>query len=224
MRYEWGPEADERATLSWGDSLRGAAPQEGLDSLTNVGANVPNYFEAQIPRLTIDDISKITALGETPASAAAQGMSIADTVAAAGRDIPVTASSFNLPAVLDKGPFKKAGILDDLTTNPLYADILSSLRNQRQDFLPSGASTNITNRGYGGGYGAEGAYKVPDWAAGHMLNMSGNNINNLPSSAVTQSLMDFYAQQISPRLQAFQRALFPEIKVPPTYIGQGPAL
>jgi len=70
-------------------------------------------------------------------------------------------------------------------------------------------------------YDSSGAYHSPNWSVGHSLNRQGID-NNRPSSAVAQGLKDFYAQQISPQLQAFQRALFPEVRVPANRTGRTP--
>jgi hypothetical protein len=245
MRYEWGPEATANASLSWGDSLRGApffntlddfkaAIDNGMDTVESASSrgnwnwitqnqprvSIPPYIEAQIPNLGIDDISRITALADRPSEAAAQGMKIVNALTNAGKEIPVSAQSFNVPGVVNQAPFEQAGILDELFNNPAYANILDSIRTQREDFLPPNLINaeapflknilDITNRGYRN----YGSYRRPDWATGHMLNKVGENPNNLPSSAVAQGLQNFYAQQINPRLQAFQRALFPEVSVP----------
>jgi len=163
MRYEWGPEATANASLAWGDSLRGAPFFKNVDDfkaainkgiteventpgkadwgvvtrkMKNSSISIPDYIEAQIPKLTIDDISRITALGERPGDAAAQGINIVDALTAAGKDIPVSAQSFNVPKEIYKSEFRRTGVLDELSDNPAYANILNEILDQRSNFCP----------------------------------------------------------------------------------------
>ena len=244
MRYEWGPEATANASLAWGDSLRGApffknvddfkaAINKGITEVENTpgkadwgvvtkkgsSISIPDYIEAQIPKLTIDDISRITALGERPGDAAAQGINIVDALTAAGKDIPVSAQSFNVPKEIYKSEFRRTGVLGELSDNPAYANILNEILDQRSNFLSPNLANKIAPYSKNDAlirsrhYDSSGAYRLPSWDVGHSLNRQGID-NNQPSSAVTQGLKDFYAQQINPKLQAFYRALFPEVRVP----------
>jgi len=251
MRYEWGPEATANASLAWGDSLRGApffknvddfkaainkgiiegvenAPGRadwGWGTTKNSSISIPDYIEAQIPKLTIDDISRITALGKRPGDAAAQGINIIDALTAAGKDIPVSVQSFNVPRNVYQSEFKRTGVLDELYDNPAYANILDEILDQRSNFLSPNLANKIAPYSKNNAliqsrhYDSSGAYHSPNWSVGHSLNRQGID-NNRPSSAVAQGLKDFYAQQISPQLQAFQRALFPEVRVPANRTGR----
>lgn len=227
VRYMLGDDALQRSGITFGDSLRGAPAFDSYEDFVaalNRGGyneimstpgradwgwgrgkggsvNIPEYIEAQIPGATIDDVTRIIGSGRTPGQAAERSMDIADIVARSGRDIPVEALSQQVPVA----PKVSRDFLDTLMSRPDYRNISASLRDQRSGFVPSGMD-DIINRGYEAG----GAYRRPDWAVGHALNQTGDNLNNLPYSAVAQALR----QQINPRLQSIHRFLFPEAVIP----------
>lgn len=239
LRYILDNDVLNRIGVSFGDSLRGAPAFNSYDdfvaALNNGGyneimstpgkadwnwmklrsnqLNIPEYLEAQIPNLSIDDVTGIVGLGNRPLDAGENAMRIADLVEASGRDIPVSAMSNVVPREVVGGTTKKNEIIENLQANPLYENIVDSLRNQRNRFVPPEMTDIISRFSSGGSPG--GAYSQPSWGVGHMLRRAGEDVGNRNYSAVTQGLEDFYRQQINPRLQSFHRFLFPEVAVPP---------
>jgi hypothetical protein len=228
VRYRISPEAMERASVSWGDSLRGAPTfnsvddlratlGQGLDAVRGTQGKadwgwmgqtprVPAYLEAQIPNLTIDDISGIVATGDELKDAASMGMSLADLVEQSGRNIPVTAStqSLNYPRV-------SSSLRQQLESSPAYQGIIDSLRSQRADVLPA----NLQGRSYANpsfpqidrrGSDSGGLYESPRWSTAQI---TGQN-----PSAVLDYLQNAMKTQIAPQLRALQNRLVPPVEVP----------
>jgi hypothetical protein len=233
LRYVLGEDATNRASVTFGDSLRGAPFFENIEDF--VGAlnrggygevmstggrsgtglfssdprpvRIPTYIEGQVPNLTIDDVARIQSLGGNPQEAAVQGMEIADLVADAGRDIPVEGLSYRVPV----RPTAGREITEQLMSRPDYQNISSSLREQRNRFVPPGMD-DVVNRGYQTG----GAYQRPDWATSHYLDSPGQ-------SAVMDALRRGYQTNVQPQLESIYRFLFPEVTVPQpqsTFFGQ----
>jgi hypothetical protein len=218
----------KRASVSWGDSLRGAPVFDSVDSLRATlgeglnavrntpgkadwgwgGQNprIPTYLEAQIPNLTIDDISGIVATGNQLGDAASMGMGLADLVQQSGRNIPVTAAtqSLNYPSVT-------SSLRQQLESSPAYQGIINSLINQRADVLPA----NLQGRSYASSNfpliadrssNSRGLYEPTRWSAAQI---AGQN-----PSAVLYYLQNAAKTKISPQLKALRNRLFPTVEVP----------
>ena len=235
MRFILDNDVLDRSSISFGDSLRGAPSFNSYDdfvaalnrggyeelmstpgkadwgwSRVNNTLNFPEYIEAQIPNLSIDDVTRVVGLGEQPFDAAQSAMKLSDVVAGSGRDIPVGALSNVVPREVSAGTTQTRQVVDALRSNPRYEEIIDSLRSQRGDFLPPGMS-NTTYR-----YNNMGntAYASPSWAVGHRLRQMGEDTGQYSPSAVVNYLQGVMANQVAPQFRAFQRALFPEVGVP----------
>jgi hypothetical protein len=228
VRYMLGEDAVNRSGITFGDSLRGAPAFDSFSDFmaalnrggyneimstpgranwgwgrSNKGSlNIPEYIEAQIPGLSIDDVTKIIGSGKNVNEAAERAIDIADLVSSSGRNIPVGALSESVPPRPKLSDFNRE-TLESLTSNPVYDSIRSSLRNQRFDFVPSGMD-DVINRSYMRG----GAYQRPDWAENHSLNKGSQ-------SAVMSALRSGYQSNVRPRLDSIRNFLFPDAVVMP---------
>jgi hypothetical protein len=235
MRYILNNDVLNNAGISFGDSLRGAPSFNSYDDFVaslnrggydeimstpgkadwgwlrvNNTLNFPEYIEAQIPNLSIDDVARVVGMGEQPLDAAQSAMKLSDIVASSGRDIPVGALSNRVPREVSAGTTETKQVVDALRSNPQYEEIIDALISQRGDFLPPG-KPNTTYR-----YNNMGntAYASPNWAVGHSLRQMGEDTGQYSPSAVVNYLQNAMTTQIAPKLRAFQQALFPEVRVP----------
>jgi hypothetical protein len=235
MRYILDNDVLNRSSISFGDSLRGSPSFNSYNdfvaslnrggyneimstpgkgdwgwSRINNTLNFPEYIEAQIPNLSIDDVARIVGMGEQPFDAAQNAMRLSDIVASSGRDIPVGALSNRVPKNVSANTTKTMEVVDALLSNPQYEEIIDALKSQRGDFLPRGKPNTVYRYNNMGNT----AYGSPDWAVGHRLKQMGEDTGQYSPSAVINYLQNAMTTQIAPQLRAFHQALFPEVRVP----------